>query len=93
MPSREAETAKWPVNMTLPNGSYRTKAGSTLQLSGLHGGISLVSFDWFEESHACIECHVEPYPQEFAGEYRMVWSCDDCGCGSAALFPKGESHV
>ncbi len=29
----------------LPNGKYRTKAGSEMQISGTHGGISRVWFD------------------------------------------------
>ena len=38
------------------------KAGSTVELSGEHGGISRVSLDWVEEPNACIECRVDAYP-------------------------------
>ena len=70
------------------NGLYRTTAGSTVELSGTHGGISRVLFDWLEESNACIECRVDPYPQseDFQGHFCLVWECDHCGGGYARLF-------
>lgn len=69
--------------MRLPNGLYRTSAGSTLTVAGDHGGMFTVSFDWLEESGACSDCRVDPAPDEG----RMVWSCAQCGGGSAELFP------
>ena len=41
--------------MSLPNGHYRTAAGSEMWISGKHDGVSEVSFDWFEED-ACLDC-------------------------------------
>jgi hypothetical protein len=74
--------------MTLPNGLYRTKAGSTVEISGTHAGISRVYFDWLEEPNACIECEVNPYPELWdEGKYHLTWSCEE-GCGgNAELFP------
>jgi len=66
----------------LPNGAYRTAAGSTLKISGKHGGIGEVSFDWSEEPNACSDCRPSPYPDED----RLTWQCDYCGGGSAKLF-------
>jgi len=74
----------------MANGMYRTAAGSTVEISGEHGGIATVDFDWFEEPEACYDCVVEAYPQEWGGEeWRLVWHCENecCGGGSAALFP------
>ena len=68
--------------MTLPNGHYRTAAGSEMWVSGKHGGFSEVSFDWFEED-ACLDCQVSAYDVDG----RLVWSCEECGGGSAELFP------
>jgi hypothetical protein len=82
--------------MTLPNGTYRTKAGSTVELTGMSGGISRVSFDWLEEPNACIECHVDVTPQDWGdGTHHLVWWCEHCSGGSAVLFPdtdESESH-
>jgi len=50
-------------------------------ISGKHGGISEVLFDWFEED-ACIECQAEAYDQDGY----LVWHCDYCGGGRAKLF-------
>jgi hypothetical protein len=69
--------------MTLPNGTYRTAAGSTLKISGKHGGIVEVDFDWLEEPDACLDCSPSPYPDEDF----LTWQCDYCGGGSAQLFP------
>lgn len=67
--------------MRLANGYYRTAAGSEMRISGEHGGISRVTFDWLEEG-GCSECHADPY--EYDG--RMVWHCQYCNGGSAELF-------
>ena len=37
------------IDMGLPNGIYRTAAGSTVTISGKYSGISAVEFDWLEE--------------------------------------------
>ena len=68
--------------MTLPVGLYRTTAGSEMRISGTHAGISEVLFDWFAEPDACIDCVVSAYDEDG----RIVWNCDECGGGSAALF-------
>lgn len=65
----------------LPIGAYRTKAGSTMTVSGAHGGISTVNFDWLEESNACVDCAPEAYDDDGY----LVWHCDVCGGGSAEL--------
>lgn len=67
--------------MSLPNGRYRTVAGSEVVISGRHGGRAEVTFDWLEELSACPDCVVDPYPHD--GE--LTWECDHCGGGSAAL--------
>lgn len=83
--------------MRLANGTYRTKAGSTVELSGDYGGISHVSFNWFEEQNACIECHVDPYPHHWGKdengleEWRLYWECDECD-GGAAVIERVEEH-
>lgn len=33
----------------LPNGHYKTEHGSEMWISGKHGGISRVEFDWLDE--------------------------------------------
>ena len=65
----------------LPVGQYRTVAGSTVVVSGAHGGVARVEFDWFEEPGACCDCQPCPYPVDG----RLVWSCEVCGGGSADL--------
>ncbi len=68
----------------MENGKYKTANGSTVEISGKHSGISRVSFYWFEED-ACVDCVVEPYPEEFGKyDFRLVWRCD-CGGGNAKL--------
>ena len=70
----------------LKSGSYHTKAGSTMQISGKHSGISEVDFDWVEED-ACVDCEVQAYDRDGY----LIWSCDYCGGGSALLIrDKGE---
>ena len=59
---------------------YRTKAGSTVILSGQHCGIATVDFDWLEEN-ACCDCVPSPYPVDGY----LTWECDYCGGGSAEL--------
>jgi hypothetical protein len=79
---------------SLPNGFYKTKAGSQLEISGSHGGIVRLSFDWCEEPDACCECRPDPYPQKFdENDFRITWNCTRCDGGSAQLFPNEESRT
>lgn len=68
--------------MILTNGTYRTLDGSTVRVSGEHAGIFDVTFDWFEEEDACVECVVDPVPVDGF----LTWSCDWCGGGNAPLY-------
>ena len=65
----------------MENGKYVTEHGSTIEISGKHGGRSVADFDWFEEPDACCDCKVEPYPEDGY----LIWHCDECGGGSAKL--------
>lgn len=67
--------------MKLPDGEYRTKAGSEMTIEK-NGGRSRVAFDWFEEENACCDCQ----PSAYEEDGRLVWSCDECGGGSAELI-------
>ena len=69
------------TTIRLANGKYRTAGGSTVEISGEHSGKARVEFDWLEEENACFDCTPEPYPDWD----RLVWHCDVCGGGSAAL--------
>ena len=62
---------------------FRTAAGSTVEISGRHGGISEIAFDWFEEG-ACIEAHpvCETTDPQDAWLY---WHCECCGDGQTKL--------
>ena len=68
--------------MKLPNGHYKTAAGSEMRISGTHSGRSVVDFDWLEEG-ACVDCRVSAY--EHDGD--LIWECDRCSGGRAALMP------
>lgn len=69
----------------LKNGTYKTKSGSRVTISGKHSGISRVNFDWFEED-ACFDCEVSAYPEEIeTGVYALIWTCEICGGGHAEL--------
>lgn len=50
-------------------------------ISGKHGGVSRVEFDWLEEAGACIDCVPEAYDD--AGY--LVWHCDYHESGRAKL--------
>ena len=67
--------------MGLPNGIYRTKNGSIMEISGQHSGISKVDFYWLEEG-ACCDCQVSAYEED--GD--LIWWCDQCGGGRSELF-------
>lgn len=62
----------------MSNGNYRTKNGSQLVVSGKHGGIFTLDFDWVEEL-ACCECKPDPIPTP---DGYLVWSCGKCLGGS-----------
>lgn len=70
--------------MTLTNGVYITKAGSTVTISGKYSGIAEVDFDWLEEG-GCIECEPHPYPSPNDGGWDLIWDCEECGGGRAPL--------
>ena len=67
------------ADMRLPNGKYRTAAGSTVSI---HEGRSDVVFDWFEEG-GCVDCSPDP----FECEGYLVWRCPSCGGGQSELKP------
>lgn len=69
------------MDRRLPNGKYKTVAGSTMEISGKHGGISKVDFDWLEEG-ACCDCE----PMEYEQDGRLVWHCEHHAGGSAELI-------
>lgn len=75
--------------MKLGNGTYQTKAGSLVVVSGTHSGISTVEFDWLEEPNACIECQANPYPELWGeNKYHLTWLCEEeHGGGNAELLP------
>jgi len=70
------------MGMTGPE-RYRTERGSMVEISGIHRGISEVTFDWFEEG-ACREAH--PVADvKCRDDALLTWSCECCGTGSARL--------
>ena len=71
----------------LPNGTYRTKHGSFVEISGEHGGIAKAEFDWLEEPNACDSCCVDPYPEWDMDRWILTWECDVCDGGFAKIFP------
>lgn len=73
----------------LPNGAYVTEHGSEVRISGEHSGKVVCWFDWVEEPNACIECRVDPYPDD---EGFLTWECDHCGGGRAELKPYQEQE-
>ena len=62
--------------------TYKTAAGSVVTISGKHGGIIDVDFDWLEEG-GCIDCFPALDPREI--DY-LYWHCDFCGGGKAKLI-------
>ena len=73
----------------LPNGEYRTDAGSTLRVSGKYSGIFEVEFDWFEEM-ACCDCHASAHPEQYDDEWFLVWHCEICDGGQAKILLDAE---
>lgn len=65
---------------------YRTAAGSIVEISGEHRGISTIYFDWFEEG-ACIEAHPTADVTDKM-DPRLSWQCDCCGYGETPLQPE-----
>jgi hypothetical protein len=72
----------------MENGTYKTDKGSSVIISGKHGGISHVEFDWLEEG-GCCECKAEAYPLDGC----LVWNCAECGGGSAKLHLSQKSEL
>lgn len=70
-------------------GLYRTEAGSEVEITGGHCGISEISFEWFEEDNACDCCEVHAYPDWNGGAWELIWTCELCGGGSAVLTKIG----
>ena len=68
------------------NGTYKTRAGSIVTISGRYSGIAEVDFDRLEEN-ACIDCEPDPYPEDDGDGYYLKWHCDYCGGGKAKLSP------
>jgi len=64
----------------MKKGTYKTKGGSIVEVSGKHSGIFNIDWDWVEED-ACDSC--EPDVDHL--NERLVWYCDYCGGGSAEL--------
>ena len=58
-----------------------------MEISGKHGGVSEVEFDWLEEDAACIDCEVNAYDEDGY----LVWRCHRCSGGSAKLFATGQA--
>lgn len=67
--------------MKLPDGKYKTKNGSTLEIKK-GGGAGIAVFDWLEEDNACCECQVSCFEQDGF----LTWSCDECGGGQSELM-------
>jgi len=65
--------------------AYRTQSGSMVQLNGRGG--TQVSLDWFEESSCCIECEPDLDASRASNWQTLIWTCAECGGGSAALTP------
>ena len=68
----------------MKNGRYITAAGSTVEISGEHSGISRVEFDWLEEG-GCIDCQPHAYSEIDGNEFYLIWICRECGGGKAQL--------
>lgn len=62
---------------------YRTDAGSRVEITGKHRGISTIEWDWFEEG-ACPEAHPVADVSR-RDEQLLLWSCECCGSGQARL--------
>ena len=67
--------------MKLEDGTYKTKAGSTVTVMG---GRSFVQFDWFEEG-ACFDSEAGPDMRRDGLRVFLHWWCEECGGGCAEL--------
>ncbi len=65
----------------MKNGTYKTKAGSIVEVSGKYNGIFTIDWDWVEEA-ACDSCtpDVDPLNE------MLVWYCDYCDGGKTDLL-------
>lgn len=59
--------------------TYKTKAGSLVMVDGRS---YVISFDWFEEPNACVECKMPDYDMHYN---ELSWYCDYCDGGYAKL--------
>ena len=71
--------------------TLRTHAGSTVWLIGQRGASVAIELDWFEEEHACFDCEVDIDATMANGFTRLVWRCEVCGGGEAALRNVSEN--
>ena len=69
----------------LKPGKYKTAAGSTMTISGKHGGKSEVEFEVFDEG-GCFDC----VPEAYDDDGYLVWRCEQCGGGRAKLVRMEE---
>ena len=65
--------------------TWRTKAGSTVTVSGEHNGVYSFVFDWFEEG-ACLNA-IFGLDADIADENDawLRWDCECCEPGQARL--------
>ena len=74
--------------------TYKTKNGSTVTISGKHNGIVEISFDWFEEDNACVDCTVNvDSPNDYHTYRELMWVCNYCGGGRADLIEVNEDDT
>lgn len=53
--------------------TLKTEAGSTVVLDG---DAVRVTFDWFEEPNACIDCEVDVDLSRATGWKHLMWRCE-----------------
>ena len=68
----------------MPAEHYRTAAGSRVEISGVHRGISMIDWDWFEEG-ACRGARPAADVSDRA-DPMLCWYCDCCQPGQARLY-------
>jgi hypothetical protein len=69
----------------LENGTYKTEAGAVLTVSGKHGGVFSLDWDWIDEETACDNCEPEPIPEWDGENWFINWYCEACDGGCAVL--------